>query len=384
MKKNASTAPPRPSILVDLTGAALSPSGMATIAGGICLAATTHCTIVHSGGYATANAPMIAAMSLGVFAGARALGAGHKGLGRIAAVLLVAMACGEAYNFLATAETTVVSRNKEAAPLRAAQERHDKAAKRLDDLMAATGGTPPTARLSAAQAALTAAQAARPESQRVQTARKTLADAKADVAAEAANGGCRSACKAKQDDARRAQAAIDTASAADASDQLAAISRAEAEVQAALAAADTDRRAEIEQARADLKAAPKPESATALADSLDVSATKIDLLVALLRSLGVNMLAGALIALGSHMGRKTDPAQTATPVAPVAPVAELAKPTPPTGPRGPGKRGRRRDATVVSFVERHRQVHGRSPTIPEMRAEFPGLNKSTLWRNAQA
>lgn len=48
-----------------------------------------------------------------------------------------------------------------------------------------------------------------------------------------------------------------------------------------------------------------------------------------------------------------------------------------------GKRGRKRDPNVLDFVRKFRERHGRSPNIPEMRAAFPGLNKSTLWRAAQ-
>ncbi|MGO4683371.1 hypothetical protein [Hyphomicrobium sp. 2TAF46] len=48
-----------------------------------------------------------------------------------------------------------------------------------------------------------------------------------------------------------------------------------------------------------------------------------------------------------------------------------------------GKRGCKRDPNVLDFVRKFRERHGRSPNIPEMRAEFPGLHKSTLWRAAR-
>ncbi|RUO98964.1 hypothetical protein [Hyphomicrobium sp.] len=48
-----------------------------------------------------------------------------------------------------------------------------------------------------------------------------------------------------------------------------------------------------------------------------------------------------------------------------------------------GKRGRKRDPNVLDFVREFHERHGRSPNIPEMRAEFPGLHKSTLWRAAR-
>jgi hypothetical protein len=47
------------------------------------------------------------------------------------------------------------------------------------------------------------------------------------------------------------------------------------------------------------------------------------------------------------------------------------------------KRGRKRDPNVLDFVRKFRERHGRSPNIPEMRAAFPSLHKSTLWRAAR-
>lgn len=44
------------------------------------------------------------------------------------------------------------------------------------------------------------------------------------------------------------------------------------------------------------------------------------------------------------------------------------------------RRGRKRNPNVLDFVRKFRERHGRSPNIPEMRAAFPGVNKSTLWR----
>ncbi|MBY0559314.1 hypothetical protein [Hyphomicrobium sp.] len=64
--------------------------------------------------------------------------------------------------------------------------------------------------------------------------------------------------------------------------------------------------------------------------------------------------------------------------APPAPSRQTAR-TPSTG-----KRGRRRDPNVLDFVRKFRERHGRSPNIPEMRAQFPDLHKSTLWRATQA
>lgn len=60
--------------------------------------------------------------------------------------------------------------------------------------------------------------------------------------------------------------------------------------------------------------------------------------------------------------------------------------TPPNGGGGGGgggRRGRRRDPNVVDFVHRFREANGRDPKIPEMREQFPQLDKATLWRNAK-
>lgn len=55
----------------------------------------------------------------------------------------------------------------------------------------------------------------------------------------------------------------------------------------------------------------------------------------------------------------------------------------PHDPNGGGKRGRKRSPQVVDFVKRFREVNGRDPRIPEMREQFPQLDKATLWRNAK-
>lgn len=47
----------------------------------------------------------------------------------------------------------------------------------------------------------------------------------------------------------------------------------------------------------------------------------------------------------------------------------------------PSRRGATmKDGTVVSFVTEFRRQHGRNPSIPEMRAAFPGMAKATAQR----
>lgn len=78
---------------------------------------------------------------------------------------------------------------------------------------------------------------------------------------------------------------------------------------------------------------------------------------------------------------KTKPAPPAKPTpsgpAPAKPLRNASKTA------GSSKRGRKRDPNVLDFVRKFRERYGRSPNIPEMRAAFPSLNKSTLWRAAQ-
>lgn len=69
------------------------------------------------------------------------------------------------------------------------------------------------------------------------------------------------------------------------------------------------------------------------------------------------------------------PAPRSPSPAPTAPARRVTDRRAPTA-----KRGRKRDPNVLDFVRKFRERHGRSPNIPEMRAAFPSLHKSTLWR----
>ena len=294
------------------------------VGGGI-LAATTNATILATGGYLTSHAPLVIALSAGVFAGAVVIGSGRIASKGLALAIVAALVAGEAYNLVATGERLVIAREALQAPMR------DLAAKR-----------------QAAIDRLTALEASEPTSARLTIAKQALAEAKAAVEKEAKDIRCGKECKRKQDLALRAEA-----------DLKAAIPEAVAEHATAVAAA-----------KADVEANPIPPSATPLADRLGLPAWVLDLIMAALLSVGANGAAGALIAFGSQAGQperlENMPRTTTLPH------------TPPTG----GRRGRRRDPNVVDFVQAFRSQHGRNPNIPEMRARFPQLDKSTLWRNA--
>jgi len=270
--------------------------GLCTTAGALALAGGTNATIVHAGGYITTAAPMIAGMSFGIFAGARALGANPKGLGLLGAAIMITLVAGEAYNFEATAEVTVAERDAAATPLLAAKKRHTDALDRLHDLEA---GMADSTRLQNAKEALAVARADI-ESERVKKARADLKAARDDVEAEAATGGCRKACERKQSVAKSAEAELTAALAAQASDRQAGIKRAEAEVKDAADGAENDRKAEIETAKADVAKNPLPPDATPLATHTGWAAWAIDLIAAGLRSMGCNGLAGALVAFGAR------------------------------------------------------------------------------------
>lgn len=83
----------------------------------------------------------------------------------------------------------------------------------------------------------------------------------------------------------------------------------------------------------------------------------------------------AIAGLGFGLGHRAEAPSSAPAQAP----AEVAEPSPP-----PGKRSRRgataRDPNVVSFVERFRATHGRSPSLRDMRAAFPDMPQSTAQR----
>ncbi|MFA5956134.1 hypothetical protein [Hyphomicrobium sp.] len=122
----------------------------------------------------------------------------------------------------------------------------------------------------AAAAPLEAAEKARIESQgRVANAEQAKARADAAAISEAPKPGCRHECRIL------------------------------------LEGAKADARRELDAARLAFNAMPAPRSATPLADRLHVDASSLDLLAAVLRSLAVNGLGGALIAFGAHGGGST-------------------------------------------------------------------------------
>jgi transcriptional regulator len=231
-----------------------TPEGLATATGVAILAASTNANVLQTGGWFSSHAMLVAALSLGVFAGARVVGSGVAG--KIGLVIIAALVAGEMFNLSATAERIVVERENGAAPLKDAMAKHDAAVDKLSTTERAAVGS---ARLSLALAAQTKAQAA------YQLELRT-------------GGRCRSICNGLKADA----------------------DKADIEVSAAAAEAQKLHMDAVEAAKKDVEANPLPASSTPLADRLGWPAWVLDLVMAGLLSVGANGLAGTLIAFGAH------------------------------------------------------------------------------------
>lgn len=236
---------------------------MSTGVGCLILAATTNATIIKTGGYFSANALLIASLSIGVFAGACVIGAGTAG--KIGLVILAALVAGEAFNLSSTAERIVTDRETLASPLKGALVKHTQLVNKLHKL----------------------ADMGNPITPRIDLAKQTKASADAAYDKELREGGrCKTICEGLRADADKAQA----------------------EVIAALQEAEQGHQAQIKAAQAEVAANPLPASATPLADRLGVPPWALDLFMAALLSIGANGLAGTLIAYGAHSG---EPIETA-------------------------------------------------------------------------
>lgn len=363
-----------------------SRQGLCTTAGALALAATTNANIMHWGGWYTTNAPVIAAMSLGIFAGARALGSNAKGLGLLGALLVGTIIAGEAFNFIATAEVTITERDAKATPIRDDKLRYDNAVARVAALEA---GPVETARVKLAREALARLNDTTRETARVERARADLKAARDAYEGKVTKtGDCRGACQVKLAAVEAAKRELAASLNAQRTDSATALTSAQAELQAALVAAASDHKVDLETARANLKQTPMPADDAPLANRIGWAAWALDLLAAFLRSIGGPGLAAVLITLGA----KRDPDDQAgldsrTVADPALPGADN-DPGPGNGP-GPGiaapqapksgKRGRRPSADVLEFSKAFRARNGRTPTGPEIRAHFPDMGRSTAY-----
>lgn len=272
----------------------------ALIAGGIIIAAATNATICKTGGYLTSSALLVMALAAGVYSGAYVIGRGQASRA-IAAAILTALAAGEVYNCIATAERIVTLRDEAQAPLKALAARHGDAIGALEVLRGQDATSP---RLTLAKAALADARG-ETESARTRAALAAATAAHKAVDEEAANVRCFKECERKQGVAAAADIEMKSARAADAAAREQHIAAAETELRAATVEAGAQHTAAVAAAETVVAANPIPPSATPLADRIGWAPWVLDLMVAGLLSIGANGLAGALVAYGASPHRPT-------------------------------------------------------------------------------
>ena len=191
----------------------------------------------------------------------------------LAAALAVMLLANEAYNFLVTADAHVIASEAQSAPI------HDAAAKR-----------------KAAEAWLARLEG----DDRVQRAERALQAARTDANARSTDKGCGPSCKATL---------------------VKTVDDAGAQVESARQSLEIETR----QARTAIDKAPLPGSPTPFADKIGMAPWALDLLRAILKSIGNNGVAACLLAFAAHRKRAELAAlvpETSAPAKPVATVAD--------------------------------------------------------------
>jgi hypothetical protein len=237
---------------------------LALLVGVLLLAAVAHATVMYTGGYGTAQSWLTLAVAAGAGVGGVCTGVAWTARRRaLAACFAFAIVAGEAFGFIQTAERLVTAREVLQAPLRAIEEAHGKATKRVAEAAAAVAAAPTSSR-------------------RLQDALAAKAAADAAVVAKSAEKGCAANCRALL------QAQVDAAGLeVEAARAQLAKHRSEAEV-------------ELTAAHNILAGIKAPQSPTPLADRLGLSAWAIDLVTAALGSIAANGLAICLLVFGAH------------------------------------------------------------------------------------
>ena len=234
------------------------------VTGAIILAATAHAAIMAGNGYGDPKSYLIMAIALGIAVGAVGVGAAWaQRRFAIAVGLIFALAAGEAFGLLMTAERIVASREAAQAPARALAKARTAAESRLAAAERARNAFPGT-------------------SERLKQALVAKAAADAATIEKSALRGCRKHCRALlEKQTTDAQREIDSA-------------RRDLDIQhKQLAAA-------VIAARSVLADIPTPKSGTPLADRLQLPPWIIDVTAAALASLAANGLACLLIAFSGH------------------------------------------------------------------------------------
>jgi hypothetical protein len=241
------------------------------VVGAAILFTTAHVTILATGGYGGSHAYITLAVAAGVAVASILVGRAWGEHRRTLAVdLVIAIAAGEVYALLGTAERLTAAREASQAPLRQAVEARQKLETRV-------------AKAEAALAALPDASA------RLQAAIQSKAAADTAVVTKSAERGCAANCRLLlQAQADQNQQEVEAAR------------RDMADNRARLEQAVTD-------ARSDLAAFKAPPSASLLADRIGWPAWVLDLVMAGLGSLSANGLAclmmGVWIAPSLREGR---------------------------------------------------------------------------------
>jgi hypothetical protein len=231
--------------------------GIAALAGLGILAAVAHVTIVATGGYADANAPITIALACGVAVGAPIAGLGSRGL---AIFLIAALIAGELYGFLAMATWHVSHIETQATPVHEAAAKHEAAEAWL-------------ARLD--------------RDDRIERAERALASAQTDARTKSTAKDCAKGC-------------------------IATLAKTVDDATTAVRDARASLQLEKAQARDAIDNSPQPGSASPLADRLGIAAWKLDLIGAGLRSFACTVLAGALLAFAAHGTPNRAPEEPAT------------------------------------------------------------------------
>lgn len=229
------------------------------------IAAGAHYSILGNGGYNLTTAPLFLALGMAIVGGAVVAGSAESraiGIG-----LVLCMFAAEGYQLTQTAERTAGMAEARQAPLRDAVVAREKAAARVSEAEAALARLANMPRLSNAEAAKKAADET--------------------VRGDAAKPGCARNCRALlEQQISDAQKELDAA-------------RSEVEQ------AKDGARQELDRARAALALLPVAPSATPLADRTGIAQWKIDLLSALLISLGING-SGAFLTAFAFERRRDD------------------------------------------------------------------------------
>jgi hypothetical protein len=257
--------------------------GVAMLLGSAVLAAMTHVTVQHTGGYGSSHSYVVIAVAAGVGAGSVFYNMARADQRyALAWCLLGTILAGEAFGLYQTTSRLVAASQAQQTPLREYAKTHVQAKADVEAAAKALANADTSERLTKANEAKRAADKA--------------------VTNSAKEMGCRTHCK------ELLQNAVN-----DAKEE---VENARAEIAENKAKAETA----LQRANEKLAVMKAPESPTPLADLTGIAAWKLDLSSAILGSIGGNGLACCLLIFGVH-----SPRREATPLEPIV-EPEVQKP----------------------------------------------------------